>query len=250
MKLIVDNLLINYQDHGTGKVILFLHGWTEAAQQSFQQLSQVFAKDYRVLLPDLPGFGQSTMPPENWGVPEYGMFVQKFLEKLEVKPDIIIAHSNGGTIALYAVGNRLIAPQKLVLLGSAGIREKAKLKKNLLRVAAKPVKAALLPFPHLFQERLKKRIYGKLGSDLYVMENMKPIFNRVVSYDIQAEAKKVTQPTLLIYGSDDSSTPVSFGELFAGVMPSARLEVVPRAGHYVHLDQLQKVLELIEDFLA
>lgn len=249
MQIIIDKLLVNYQEQGKGKTILMLHGWTSAGVASFQELGQLLAKNYQVIAPDLPGFGKSSTPPKSWGVPEYGDFVQKFMDKLAIKPDYVVAHSNGGTIALYVVGEKLLSPQKLVLLGSAGIREKAKLKHSLLSVAAKPVKAALAPLPRNLQDRIKKRVYGKIGSDLYVMENMQPIFKRVVSYDIQKDAQKVMQPTLLIYGSDDTSTPVSFGKTFARIMPSAHLEVVPNAGHYVHIDQPEKVVGLVRDFL-
>jgi pimeloyl-ACP methyl ester carboxylesterase len=250
MKIIIDNLLINYQDHGKGKSILFLHGWTPLAQKSAHDLTGELAKYYRMITPDLPGFGQSALPPESWGVPEYGVFIQKFMDKLGVKPDYVVAHSNGGTLAMYVLSNGLLMAQKLVLLSSAGIRGGDKLKKTLLQIVAKPVKLALIPLPQRTQDRIKKRMYGKLGSDLYVMGNMKPIFKRIVDYDIQSAATKVAQSTLLIYGKNDAATPVSYGETFAHIIPRARLEVVQNAGHYVHIDQPKVTTRLIKDFLA
>ncbi len=251
MQVVVDQNLVEYQLRGDGDTtVLLLHGWTDSAQQSFAGLANQLAKSYRVLMPDLPGFGKSLAPAESWGVPEYGHWLKNFVDKLAVQPDIVIAHSNGGTLAIYALAYGLLQPRKLVLLGSAGIRDTARTKKRVLKLAAKPVKLLLKPLPTGTQERIKKRVYGQLGSDLYTLEHLKPIYQRVVAYDIQNDASLVKTPTLLIYGADDQSTPVSFGQTFQGLMPDARLEVVAAAGHYVHLDQPEKTFGLIEDFLA
>ncbi len=249
MKIILSGLMTNYQDFGKGESVLLLHGWTNDARLSFTELGRALSGNYRVVIPDLPGFGESSLPPDNWGIPEYAEFVNAFIKKIELKPDYVIAHSNGGTIALYALGEKLLAPKKLVLLGSAGIRAEATFKKTILKIAAKPVKLALSPLPKHVQERLKKRAYGTIGSDLYVIEHMKPIFKRTVDFDIQDSAKKVAQPSLLIYGAHDTSTPVRYGKIFENIMPQASLKIIPSAGHYVHIDQPTQTITLIKGFL-
>lgn len=249
MKVIIDNLLTNYEDDGAGESVLLLHGWTGAAQASFLDLGRALARRYRVVIPDLPGFGGTSAPPDSWGIPEYAEYVSTFVNKIGLRPDYIVAHSNGGAIALYALGNDLLSAKKVVLLGSAGIRDKSTLKKSMLKIAAKPVKVALSPLPRHVQERIKKRAYGTIGSDLYVMEQMKPVFKRTVDFDIQESAKKVAQPALLIYGANDTSTPVRYGKIFETIMSQGSLEIIPAAGHYVHVDQPEKVTRLIEDFL-
>ncbi len=249
MKVILSGLMTNYEDYGKGENVLLLHGWTPAARASFSELGRTLASNYRVVIPDLPGFGQSSLPPDNWGIPEYAEFVKAFAEKIGLEPDYVVAHSNGGTVALYALGEKLLVPKKLVLLGSAGIRTEATLKKSILKVAAKPVKLALSPLPARMQERLKKRAYDTIGSDLYVMEQMKPIFKRTVDFDIQESAKKVTQPSLLIYGANDTSTPARHGKILENIMPQASLEIISDAGHYVHIDQPAQTVSLIKGFL-
>ncbi len=251
MQVVVDQHLVEYQLIGEGaQSILLLHGWTDAAQQSFNELARELAHSYKIVMPALPGFAKTPPPPDNWGVPEYARFLQQFVEKLNLAPDVVIAHSNGGTLAIYALSHGLLKPSKLVLLGSAGIRDTAKARKTALKIAAKPVKLLLKPLPRRAQERIKKRVYGQLGSDLYTLEHMKSIFKRVVEYDAQSDAQKLSVSTLLIYGVNDNSTPVSFGETFQTLIPHSRLQVVNNAGHYVQLDQPQKTTELIKDFLA
>jgi pimeloyl-ACP methyl ester carboxylesterase len=249
MKVIVDDLLINYEDQGKGKTILAIHGWTNDAGKSFDQLSVNLSKSYRLIIPDLPGFGQSSPPAKSWGVPEYGAFIQKFINKIGIKPDYVLAHSNGGTIGLYALSQGMIKPRKVVFLSSAGVRQKNALKKALLSVAAKPIKAVLIPLPSNAQKRIKKSLYGKIGSDLYVLENMQPIFKKIVEYDIQNAAQNVIQPTLLIYGVNDRSTPIAHGKLLASHIPHSQLVFIENAGHFVYIDQPEQTLKLLKDFL-
>ncbi len=223
MQLVIDHNLITYQTTGQGsRVVLLLHGWTGAAHQSFVGLAAQLSRNYRVVMPDLPGFGESPPPPDNWGVPQYGQFLETFIDKLGVKPEAVIGHSNGGTLAIYAISQKLVNPSKLVLLASAGIRGTDQAKKTALKLAAKPVKLLLMPLPKASQERIKRRVYGRLGSDLYVLPAMQPIFKRVVGYDAREDARAVTVPTLLVYGADDTSTPPRFGQIFRGSMPNAR----------------------------
>lgn len=94
---------IDYEDSKIGDtVLLFLHGW---GINKFYWMNQFafFAKKYRVIAPDMPGFGESGKNRKSWTVEDYGRDVSAILNKLDLKNVIVIGHSMSGAIALETV---------------------------------------------------------------------------------------------------------------------------------------------------
>lgn len=249
-QVVVDGLLTRYGRQGKGKRVLLLHGWGDSLA-TFHELAASLAKTREVIVLDLPGFGQTQAPPVAWGISDYARFVSLFLDKLSVeKVEAVIGHSNGGAIAVDLLSAPSKRAEKLVLLASAGIRSRQKARKQLLSAGAKTAKLLTVALPKPTRQRLRNRLYGVIGSDMAVVPHMEETFKRIVADDITERAKKVTQPALLIYGSDDEATPPSYGEELAYTLPSSRLEVMKGAGHFIHHEQPVKVVKLIEEFLS
>ena len=141
MQLVLDNLLVNYTEYGSGKNVIFLiHGWADSGQ-TFEMLAKQLVDDmpgYKAITVDLPGFGATQPPAEPWSLEDYALFCAKFLKKLDVKSKIIIGHSNGGAIAIQGLASKSLKADKLIMIGSAGIRS-ASFKKSAMRIAAKPL---------------------------------------------------------------------------------------------------------------
>jgi pimeloyl-ACP methyl ester carboxylesterase len=248
MQIVVDQLLTTYQLNGSGKTLVILHGWGDSSQGSVA-LQAELAKHYQVLALDLPGFGGTQPPTTAWGLSEYAAFVAAVLQKLDLKSYAIIGHSNGGAIALRGLAEGDLKASKLVLLASAGIRNQYNGRKRVLRVAAKTGKALTKPLPSRLQQKLRSKVYKTIGSEMLVAEHMQETFKRVVTDDVQADAVRVTLPCLLVYGYDDTATPVEHGELLQAALGHSELHVIPKAGHFVYLDQPAIVTSLVEDFL-
>jgi pimeloyl-ACP methyl ester carboxylesterase len=143
----------------------------------------------------------------------------------------------------------MISSERLILLGSAGIRDKAKIKKQSLKLVAKTGKAATSLLPKRMQSSVKGKFYGAIGSELYTVPGMEETFKKVVSQDVQLLATKISIPTLLIYGEEDEATPVEYGEILNAKIVGSKLKIVEGAGHFVHLDQPEQVNKLIKEFL-
>ncbi len=249
-QLVVDGLLTKYIESGNGKmIIIFLHGWGDDAQ-TFTGLMVKFPKETTIYSINLPGFGGTDSPEEVWGLSDYANFVAEFIAKLKLKPHAIIGHSNGGAIAVRAIATNKIITEKLVLLASAGVRDVYKGKKRALRYVAKVAKLATKPLPRSTQNKLKKKAYSAIGSDLFVAEHMQETFKKVVTDDVTDEAELIQIPTLLIYGSNDTATPPSYGKLFANKINGSRLEIIEGAGHFVFKDAEDDVVTQIGEFLA
>ena len=256
MQIITDGLLTTYErlvgvrgGKTVPPVMLVVHGWGDSSR-GWLEFSRHFSKKYDVIVVDLPGFGGTEMPPEPWGLDEYAQFVGHFLRKLNVRPTVIVGHSNGGAIAIRGLARGVLQADKLVLLASAGVRSEYKGRKKVLRLVAKTGKLLAQPLPGKVKDKLRRKLYTTVGSDMLIAEHLQETFKRVVGDDVQADAALLQQPTLLIYGQDDVSTPPNFGRLLHEHIPDSTFELLGDAGHFIYKDQPKRVEKLVEDFLA
>lgn len=248
MQIVVNKLLTHYQLSGSGKRLVLLHGWGDSVK-GLQALQTELGKTYEVLAIDLPGFGGTQAPLGAWGLTEYADFVGAVLSKLEFVPYAFVGHSNGGAIAIRGLAVKTLKAKKLVLLASAGVRNQSNSRNLALRIVAKTGKALTKPLPRGLQTKLRTKAYKTIGSDMLVAEHLQETFKRVVTDDVQADTASIAIPCLLVYGYDDTATPIAYGELLQAGLSHSELHVVPGAGHFVHLDKPAVVLGLIKDFL-
>ncbi len=251
MQVVTDSLLTSYNAQGVGPgkpVVLILHGWGDTAK-SWQSFGKELADTYAVYALDLPGFGATDTPPQAWGLDEYAAFVGHFLNKIGVQPYAIVAHSNGGAIAIRGLANGQLQAERLVLLASAGVRSEYKGRKKALRLVAKTGKILVTPLPASIKDRLRRKMYTTVGSDMLVAEHLQESFKRVVNDDVQADAATLLLPTILVYGENDVATPPSYGRLLHQKIDGSTLEIIGEAEHFVHNDQPGKVLKIVKGFL-
>jgi pimeloyl-ACP methyl ester carboxylesterase len=249
MQVVVDSLLTQYERVGKGKPVVILHGWADSSA-GWHAFSSGLADSFDVISIDLPGFGGTEMPSKPWGLDEYAAFVGAFLKKIRVTPYALVGHSNGGAIAVRGLATGSLHTERLVLLDSAGIRNMYKGRNGMLRAITKTGKFIAMPLPKSVKKRLRRKVYKTVGSDMLVVERLQETFKRVVTDDIQANAAVLHSRTLLIYGEDDLATPVQYGRLLHNLIGGSTLEVVPEAGHFVHLDKPDVVLQRVRGFLA
>lgn len=246
-EVVVSSLLTKYIDQGSGPDILLLHGWGDSAQ-TFQKIIEDLSRNYRVVAPDLPGFGGTQIPASPWDLTDYAHFIEQFCSKVSCKPHTVIGHSNGGAIAIRGVASGSINPKKLVLLAASGVRDKGSLRKKTLRMLAVLAKPILATLPHTVKTNVRKKLYRKIGSDLLVVQDMQETFKKIVADDVQHDASAVHIPVLLLYGIEDTATPFAYGELLASKIDNAKL-VKANAGHFIHHDQPALVSKYIQEFI-
>lgn len=248
MRLIVSGLATNFSRIGNGRLVVLLHGWGDSSA-SWLQFSKQLAAEFDVVALDLPGFGGTEPPKESWGLTDYALFVEAFLLKANLKPYALIGHSNGGAIAIRGISTGALQPEKLVLLASAGIRGEYGGRTKALRLLAKTGKVLATPLPASAKKHLRQNLYEAVGSDMLIAEHLQETFKRVVSDDVRGGATSITQPTLLVYGEEDTATPVRYGKLLHDAIKGSELTIVPGAGHFLQLDKPAEVETLVEDFL-
>lgn len=249
MKIIIDGLAVNYQASGQGKLVLLLHGWGDDSR-TFSHLTANLSKDFRVVTLDLPGFGSSQTPREVWDLDNYASFLAAFLNKLNFgQPYAIIGHSNGGALAIRALGLGKLSAQKLILLAASGIRDTGGLKRRVTKVVAKTGKVVTFPLPYKQRQKLRRKLYGTIGSDLLLAPHLQETFKCTVRQDVQVDAAKISVPALLVYADNDPAIPIGDAKRYHELMGNSRLEILPSSDHFIHHSNASQVEELIKGFL-
>ena len=238
MKIIIKDLNINYIQYGEGKDIILLHGWGQNIEM-MKPLGDYFCDRFRITILDLPGFGESDEPKKTWTIDDYELMLEDFIKELKIKKPIVIGHSFGGRLSIrYSARNPI---EKLVLFGSPCIRiqEALPLKVRMLKSMKK------LPGMDKIGEYMKQYI----GSRDYKAASpvMRQTLVEVVNEDLSHYAKEIEEPTLLIWGQNDTEAPVAEAKELEKIMIDAALIILPGT-HYAYLENLQQVVNILNNF--
>lgn len=240
MKINIKDLQVNYIQYGKGKDILLLHGWGQNIEM-MKPVGDNFANDYRITIIDFPGFGQSEEPKSPWTIEKYSHMLEVFVEKTNIKKPIVIGHSFGGRVAIrYSARNPI---EKLILFGSPCIRIEEPLPLTV-RILKKLKK---LPGLNEFGEFMKQYI----GSRDYKAATpiMRQTLVEVVNEDLSKFAREIEEPTLLIWGENDTEAPLNEAKELEKIMNDAALIVLPGT-HYAYLENLPQVVNILNSFFG
>lgn len=239
MYIKIGNVNVNYIQYGEGTDVLLLHGWGQNIAM-MKPLGDNLQDRCRVTILDLPGFGESDEPEVAWTISDYALMLEKFVQQLSIKKPIIMGHSFGGRVAICYSANNPI--EKLVLFGSPCIRRERKLPLSVK--VLKQMKK--LPGMNGLAETMKKYI----GSRDYKAASplMRQILVNVVNEDLSDYAKKIEEPTLLIWGEFDTEAPVADAKELEKIMIDAGLIILPGT-HYAYLENLTQVVNIIKNFI-
>lgn len=242
-EIIIDGLKLSYlvsPDFKPDQAVVFLPGWKSPATL----FCSVMGNISNLLAINLPGWGGSEAPKENWGLADYSKLVAAFLQKLKVVNPIIIGHSVGGAIAVEYLSSGAKA-QKLILLGGAVIRERQG-KSQTLFIGAK-IFRFFFPFVN---KKWRQRLAGKaLSSDYLEAGEMAGTYKKLISEDRQVAFYKLKLPIILIWGEDDAATPYSQAKKLQNLNNQVVLETIPAAGHYAFLDKPEEFKKVIAKYL-
>ncbi|SFR91864.1 alpha/beta fold hydrolase [Anaeromicropila populeti] len=252
MKVQIDKIDTNYVMQGEGETIVILPGWG-CNTAVYKQITDSLSKHHKVICVDFPGAGDSSEPEEPWNVDDYVNFVITFLKKLHVKKASFIGHSNGGRVLLKLVSQKELPfeVEKLVFMGSAGIVSKKSMKQKfkirMFKIAKVIFSIGVMKklYPDFIENMRKKN-----GSADYNAASpvMRATLVKLVNEDLTHLLPGVKYSSLLIWGENDSATPLTQGKTFEKMIPDSGLVTVKNAGHYAFLEQPELVLRVLDSF--
>ena len=242
--------LVAHPQQQTEAVVLALHGWGAHSGLMWPVAERLSPLGYRVFAPDLPGFGQTTLPPAAWSVNDYVKYVLAYMDANHINVAFLIGHSFGGRLGLVLGAEHSDRIVKMALADAAGVpthpslltRTRLNLYKGLrdtlYKVGAKKT-----------ADQLRRWYSNRYGSaDFKSAGALRETFVRVVNEDLLPYAARVAVPALLFWGDKDEDTPLWQGKLLEKTIPDAGLVVYPGAGHYSYLEHLGEFINVVDYF--
>ena len=225
MQIKIKEWNINYEVEGEGEPIILLHGWLTDLE-SMRPLTTNLVKKFKVYLVDVVGFGKSDLPEEPLNSQDFAEFLQEFMEKLKIENPVLIGHSNGGRIIINAVGKKMVKAKKIVLIDSAGIKPHHSTSYYVKIAVFKTGKLFLNLLPNTKGiKEFKERLRNNVGSSDYKASPtvLKDTMKIILKEDVKDLLPNIDVPTLLIWGSLDTATPISDAKIMEKLIPDCRI---------------------------
>ncbi len=240
---------LHYDVTGSGSPLILMHGWG-CNSSTVASIAKVAAESHTVYNVDFPGFGASTEPSEVWGVEEYTQLIEALADAESMESPALIGHSFGGRVGLLYASRRPVS--KLVLVDAAGIKPRRKPSYYYKVYSYKLMRRlAELTMPKAKAQAFLDRQRAKRGSSDYANSTpmMRAILSKVVNEDLKEVMPSIKAPTLLIWGEDDTATPLSDAKTMSRLIPDAGLVTFAHCGHYSFLDNLVQFAAVLRRFL-
>lgn len=252
MKIKIDGIDINYIDCGEGEPVLMLHGWGSSVA-AYRGIINAVSGHYRCIALDFPGCGESQIMDRPWTLDDYTDLVKKFIDALQLKDPIMFGHSHGGRVVLKMAAEKIVLPEKIILLDAAGLIPKKTLKQKIRQWNFKVIKRVLTLKPlEKACSPLLDKARAHYGSADY--NSAPPVLRQtlvsLVNTDIRDILPNITASTLLIWGENDTATPLEDAKTIEGLIKDCGLCVIEGAGHWSFVEQPARVHAIIKSFLG
>jgi len=230
-KVLIKGLEISFkiERKGSPKNFLILHGWGSKAQR-WDKVSEIIAGEgFNVVVPDLPGFGESQEPEKPWNLDNYCIFVQEFARQLGLRNIYLLGHSFGGSLAVKFALKYPNQVEKLFLVGAACVRRKT-LSKSLSKKIAKIFRIfSFLPFYSL----VRKGAYRYIFKSDYINNEgvMQKSYLKIIGEDLTGVLQSIKIPTAIIWGQNDNITPMEDAYLINKNIAGSKLVIIPGGNH-------------------
>lgn len=239
-----------YTIEGEGMPVILMHGWG-CNHSTLKSIEAQLTPGFKVYNVDFPGFGGSNEPSAVWGVEEYTSLIEDFARQEHIESPILLGHSFGGRVGiLFASRNKV---HKLILVDAAGVKPRRSLRYYYKVYSYKAIKHALLFFLGKKRGETALNSYrAKVGSSDYSNASpmMRAILSKVVNEDLKSVMPKIACPTLLIWGANDTATPLADAKIMEKLIPDAGLVSFDGVGHYSFLENPYQFAAVLKSFLS
>lgn len=260
---------IAYQVSGKGPALMLLHSGAWSSLE-FRAMVKQLEQDYTVYAVDLPGFGASDKPQVTYSLSYLTSQMNSFVEEFPEDHFHLIGASIGGSVAVQLAANYPERISSLTLIDPFGFGQDIN---RVAIIAQVPVLAEAVFYPNrlTFDYVLD---HGLLSKDSLTTEYRDELFSLSqlpkagraklsvlrstitmrgvhpdVTTSLKTAAEQITQPTLILWGENDTYAPVQQHELVQAYIPHAKYISLPKAGHFAHMEVPDDVINHLRTFL-
>lgn len=233
-----DNTVVHYLEAGQGPALVLVHGLGGSSAVWSDDIG-ILAKTYRVIAPDLPGYGKSDRPRADYSIDYHAAMLKEFIDALGESKVAIAGNSVGGWIAAIFTLNNPEKVSHLILVDSAGLHRETFPPVSLnpsTKDEQKTLLLALYADPSRVTDRMiddqwefRRDIRATVQATLDSLKTRMPL--------LDSRLPDIKIPTLIIWGKQDTLIPLEFAGKFAKGIPGSKLVVIDKAGHLPQAEQ-------------
>lgn len=272
-RVLIHGREVGYRLEGHGPLLVLVHGMAGSGA-TWERVIPALAERFTVLAPDLPGHGSSAKPVDgDYSLGAFASIVRDLMLTLGYARGTIVGQSLGGGVAMQFAYQFPSRCERLVLVGSGGLGREVS---PLLRALAFPGVEFL--YPVIFASALRNVGRGVLaglakiglrpsayvdqvwqGYESLTEPATRAAFARTLRSVVDATGQRVSAhdrlplaadiPTLIIWGADDAIIPSRHAADAHTTLPSSRVEIFERVGHFPHCEAPERFVEVLTDFL-
>lgn len=244
-----NNLKLHYTVQGAGPAVIFLQGSGPGASGwlNFRYNAQYFSDNgYQVIIPDLPGFGDSDKPDLDYSLDFFTRTVLEFADALALSCFALVGNSLGGAVS---IGIALEAPERvshLMLMGCGALEDQITYFQTMegIKAMTKVPLGSSEFTPAYLKEVLQlivfdpKHITDELIAERFrVLATQNPsVFTRMSTPNLTERLAEIQCPVLGFWGAEDKFCPVSGAEKLARHCVDAQVIILSQCGHWVMIE--------------
>ena len=256
----IPDFKIVYAEGGTGDTIIMVHGFG-ANKDSWLKIAKYFTPNYRVIIPDLPGFGDSSKPQNaKYNIMSQVERLNLFAKELKLTNFHLVGNSMGGNI----VGNYAVDYPEMVntlaLFDAAGV--KAPIKSELFLLLEKGINPLIVKdvndydkylefvfkkppeMPSFMKQYLAEKAVAAGPLNTKIFKDM-----RADSLILESKLNKITAPTLIVWGDSDKVLHISSVPIFEKNIKKSKSVIIKECGHVCAIDKPAETASIYQDFL-
>ena len=235
-------------EEGNGEPLVLLHGLF-GALSNFQELIEYFRHHYKVVVPMLPLFDLDLLHTSVGGLQKY---LHKFMETRNYKGVHLLGNSLGGHVALLYVLKHPERIQSLILTGSSGLFENGMgdsyPKRGDYEYIKKKTEITFYD-PKTATKELVDEVYEIVNNRLKAIKII-ALAKSAIRNNLGEELNQIKQPTLLIWGNNDTITPPFVAREFHKLIPNSELHFIDKCGHAPMMEVPAEFNQILHKFLT
>ncbi len=255
----------NYHEMGAGPPVICLHGSGAGVTgyENWHGIMPALAQDYRVLAPDIVGFGFTQRPDsESYNIKVWTRHVLDFMDAMGIDKASFVGNSFGGALALALALRNAHRVDKLILMGTpAGEFTRPAMNRGSswnYEPSEESMAQVLRAFPydpaHVTHEMVRQRHQvtvhaGGMAAYRKLFPEPKGEGPQTVRGIPEVSLHSIQNSTLVVHGRQDSMVPLVCGERIAANVPNSDLHVFGKCGHWVQIERKQAFIDLTRHFL-
>ncbi len=234
-------------EEGQGEPLVLLHGLF-GALSNFQYLIEYFRHQYKVVVPIMPLFDLDILHTTVGGLAKY---IHKFIEAKDYKNIHLLGNSLGGHVALVYLLKHPERVKSLILTGSSGLFENGMgdtyPKRGDYEYIRKKTEVTFYD-PKMATKELVDEVFSITNNRLKVIKII-ALAKSAIRNNLGEELNNIKQPTLLIWGNNDTITPPFVAREFQRLIPNSELHFIDKCGHAPMMEVPEEFNIILHKFL-